>query len=339
MIPSAVIWPIWEYRTTNQQDGKNMKANNAGVFHRPVMVAETLLSLECRPGGVYIDGTTGGGGHAFEILKHSSPDGLLIAMDADPEALEEAKKKLKSFEDRVTFVNNNFSTMQTVLREKGINAVDGILLDLGVSSHQLDDARRGFSFALEAPLDMRMDRGLKTSAYELVNELSKEELEKIIREYGEERMAKRIATAITRQREVSRIRTTTELAAVVSRAFSGHRPDSRIHPATRTFQAIRIAVNDELDCLQRAIDDGVEILRSGGRFCVISFHSLEDRIVKNSFGKFEKGCTCPPDLPVCVCGKKPKLRVITKKPIVPEESEIHDNPRARSAKLRVAQRI
>lgn len=316
-----------------------MEAGDKGVFHRPVMVAEVIAALQCRPGGVYLDGTAGGGGHAFEILKNSSPDGLLIATDIDDDAIEEAKKRLAPFGSRAILVNRNFSAMRAVLTELGIDKADGILLDLGVSSHQLDSAARGFSFTLEAPLDMRMDKNRGPSAYDLIHSLSREELEKIIREYGEEKMARRIAIAITKKRVISSIRTTTELAGLVAGAFPKVRTATRIHPATRTFQAIRIAVNNELDNLKQALEDGAELLQSGGRFCVISFHSLEDRIVKNSFSAREKGCICPPDFPVCACGRKPTLKIVTKKPVLPNENEISENPRSRSAKLRAAERI
>jgi len=312
---------------------------NADIFHLPVMLHEAVAALCCRSGGIYIDGTAGGGGHAFKILEESSPDGQLVAMDADGEAIKETSRRLEHFGSRAIVVNENFSAMRTVLTSLGINKVDGILLDLGVSSHQLDSAVRGFSFTLDAPLDMRMNKNLRTSAYDLVNTLPREELAIIIREYGEEKMARRISAAITRRREISRIRTTKELAGIVAGAFPKERMHGRIHPATRTFQAIRIAVNDELNNLQKALGEGIDILKGGGRFCVISFHSLEDRIVKNSFSENEKGCICPPDLPVCVCGRKPRLKIVTKKPLVPSEAEIHENPRARSAKLRVAEKI
>ncbi len=312
---------------------------NADIFHIPVMRDEALAALRCRSGGIYIDGTAGGGGHAFKILEDSSPDGRLVAMDADKEAIKETAKRLEHFGSRAVVVHENFSSMRNVLTSLGINKVDGILLDLGVSSHQLDSAVRGFSFTLDAPLDMRMNSSLTESACDLVNTLPQEELEIIIRKYGEEKMARRIAAAITRKREITRICTTKELAGIVAGAFPEERRHGRIHPATRTFQAIRIAVNDELANLQKALEEGIDILASEGRFCVISFHSLEDRIVKNSFSENEKGCICPPDLPLCVCGRKPRLRIVTKKPLVPREAEIHENPRARSAKLRVAEKI
>jgi 16S rRNA (cytosine1402-N4)-methyltransferase len=309
------------------------------VFHKPVLVAEAIASLQCRAGAVYLDGTLGGGGHAFEILTNSSPDGRLIGIDADGDALREAEKHLAPFGDRVILVKGNFADMETILSGMKIEKVEGILLDLGVSSHQLDTAERGFSFTLDAPLDMRMDRDRGPSAYDLVHTLSGEELEGVIRKFGEERMARRIARAIVARRTLSPIRTTGDLASVVTGAMPKVRGPIRIHPATRTFQALRIAVNDELAGLQRALTDGIEHLKPGGRFSVISFHSLEDRIVKNAFRAAEKGCFCPPDLPVCACGRKPTMNVVTRRPVVPGEAEIRDNPRARSAKLRTAERI
>ena len=309
------------------------------VFHKPVLVGEVIASLQCRAGAVYLDGTLGGGGHAFEILSNSAPDGRLIGIDADGDALREAGKRLALFGDRATLVKGNFADMETTLSSLNIEKVDGILLDLGVSSHQLDTAERGFSFTLDAPLDMRMDGTRGQSASDLVNTLSEEELKQVIWKFGEERMAGRVARAIARRRTVSPVRTTGELAQIVAGAVPKSADTARIHPATRTFQALRIAVNDELVNLDRAIAGGIKRLKPGGRFSIISFHSLEDRIVKNAFRTGEKGCTCPPDLPVCNCGWKPVMKVITRKPVVANEAEIRDNPRARSAKLRTAERI
>jgi 16S rRNA (cytosine1402-N4)-methyltransferase len=309
------------------------------VFHKPVLVAEVIASLQCRAEAVYVDGTLGGGGHAFEILRNSAPDGRLIGIDTDGDALREAKKRLAPFGDRAILMKGNFADMETILSGMKIEKVEGILLDLGVSSHQLDTAERGFSFTQDAPLDMRMDRDRGPSAYDLIHSLSKEGLEGILRKFGEERMAGRIARAIVARRTLSPIRTTGELASVVAGAMPKTRGPARIHPATRTFQALRIAVNDELAGLQRALTDGMGRLKSGGRFSVISFHSLEDRIVKNTFRTAEKGCICPPDLPICACGRKPTMNVITQRPVVPGKDEIRDNPRARSAKLRTAERI
>lgn len=308
-------------------------------FHTSVMVREVIASLRCRAGGVYVDGTVGGGGHAEAILQSTAPDGLLIGIDADGEALGEAEQRLAPFGDRKILVRGNFADMETILAERNVGAVDGILLDLGVSSHQLDTAERGFSFTLDAPLDMRMDRDGRRSAADLVNTLPWQELAGIIRDYGEERMAGRIARSIAKAREDSPIRTTTDLAGVVLRAMPAEAARQKIHPATRTFQALRIAVNDELTRLEKAMAGGIKRLGPGGRFSVISFHSLEDRIVKNAFRRAEKGCVCPPDLPVCACGMKPTLKVVTRKPVVPAADEIRDNPRSRSAKLRTAERI
>lgn len=309
------------------------------MFHTPVMVREVITSLRCRAGAIYVDGTVGGGGHAEAILLSTAPDGLLIGIDADGDALREAEKRLAPFGKRKILVKGNFADMDAILAERNIGKVDGILFDLGVSSHQLDTAERGFSFSMDAPLDMRMDRSRGISAYDLIHTLPGEELERIIRDYGEERMARRIARSIVESRKHSLIRTTADLASLVVRAFPHEAGHQRIHPATRTFQALRIAVNDELACLHRAVTDGTKRLKPGGRFSVISFHSLEDRIVKNAFRAGEKGCICPPDLPVCACGLKPTLKVLTKKPDTPGEAEIHDNPRSRSAKLRTAERI
>jgi 16S rRNA (cytosine1402-N4)-methyltransferase len=309
------------------------------AFHKPVMVGEVIASLRCRAATVTLDGTVGGGGHAEAILEGTAPDGILIGIDVDTDALRTAEKRLARFGERALLVRGNFADMDTILKEKKIGKVDGILLDLGVSSHQLDTAERGFSFTMDAPLDMRMDRSRRDSAADLVNTLPWEELARIIRDYGEERMAGRIARAIAKGRINSPIRTTTDLAGVVLRALPPDAERRRIHPATRTFQALRIAVNDELTSLRKALADGVERLQPGGRFSVISFHSLEDRIVKNAFRAGEKGCTCPPDLPVCACGGKPTLKVLTRKPVTPCDDEIGDNPRARSAKLRTAERI
>lgn len=310
-----------------------------GLFHKPVLVAEVIASLQCRSGAVYLDGTLGGGGHAFEILKHSAPDGRLIGIDADGDALAEAERRLAPFGDRKVLVKGNFADMEAILSELNIEAVEGILLDLGVSSHQLDTAERGFSFTLDAPLDMRMNRDRGPSAQDLVHTLSGEELEQVLWKFGEERMGRRIARAIVARRALSPIRTTGDLASVITAALPRARGPARIHPATRTFQALRIAVNDELAGLQRALNDGMQCLKPGGRFSVISFHSLEDRMVKNTFRNAEKGCVCPPDLPVCACGRKPTMSVITRRPVAPGEAEIRDNPRARSAKLRTAERI
>ena len=309
------------------------------TFHEPVMIKEVVESLRCRTGGIYVDGTVGGGGHACEILEQSAPEGVLIGIDRDEDALGEAASRLRSFGSRKILVKGNYADIAAILADLKIKFVDGIILDLGVSSHQLEEAGRGFSFSQEGPLDMRMDRAQGFSAGDLVNNGAESELAKIIRDYGEERMAGKIARAIVRKRSAAPITTTTELAAVVRQATSPVYGRQKIHPATRTFQAIRIAVNDELVDLPRAIGSGIEVLATGGRFSLIAFHSLEDRIVKNEFRRREGGCICPPRLPVCVCQRNAVLRVLTKKPMRPGPEELAGNPRARSARLRTAERI
>ncbi|TFG89719.1 MAG: 16S rRNA (cytosine(1402)-N(4))-methyltransferase RsmH [Syntrophobacterales bacterium] len=307
-------------------------------FHESVMCKEVLASLGCRPGGVYVDGTVGGGGHARAILEQTAPDGLLIGIDRDSDALRASEKKLQSFGRRKILVKGNFADIGKLLTNLNIEKVDGILLDLGVSSHQLDAGDRGFSFSSDGPLDMRMDQDSRYSACDLVNLSSENELRKIIKAYGEEPMAGRITRAILTKRAAVPIRTTRELADVIYHAVPAAYRQRRIHPATRTFQAIRIAVNDELSNLRTAILNGADMLKRGGRFSIISFHSLEDRIVKEAFRAAQKGCTCPPDLPVCNCKGEPKLNVITKRPVYPGTDEVDSNPRARSARLRTAER-
>jgi len=309
------------------------------MFHRPVMPREVLESLNCKRGGIYVDGTVGGGGHAYEILEKTAPDGLLIGIDLDEEALSEAEKRLRIFGGRKILARGDFTDIAAIVTGLDIRLVDGILFDLGVSSHQLDAAGRGFSFSQKAPLDMRMDMSQSFTAGDLVNSFTEKELEIIIRDYGEEKMARRIAKTIVKKREISPILTTTELAAIVSRAVPREYGRQNTHPATKTFQAIRIVVNNEIVNLPEAIENGVTILTSGGRFSIISFHSLEDRIVKNEFRNRERGCICPPRLAVCTCQNKPSLKVITKKPLRPGSSELSANPRARSARLRTAERI
>jgi 16S rRNA (cytosine1402-N4)-methyltransferase len=308
-------------------------------FHKPVMLKETINSLGCRPGGIYLDGTVGGGGHAYQILTETAPDGLLIGIDADDDAIAESERMLESFAKRKVLVKGNFADIGRILADLNIKKVDGILFDLGVSSHQLETAERGFSFSLDAPLDMRMDRWQSLSAYDLVNTLSDKELERILKKYGEEIMAGRIVEAISTNRKISPIKSTKELATIVVEALPPQLKRKRIHPATKTFQALRIAVNNELSNLHRAINDGIDVLNRGGRFSIISFHSLEDRIVKNLFRSWEKGCICPPDFPVCTCSRKQKLKVLTRKPVTPGETEVTANPRVRSAKLRTAMRV
>jgi 16S rRNA (cytosine1402-N4)-methyltransferase len=307
-------------------------------FHEPVMCREVLASLECKPGGMYVDGTVGGGGHAQAILEKTAPDGLLIGIDRDGDALLASERRLQAFGRRKILVKANFADIGNVLTNLNIKKVDGILLDLGVSSHQLNAGDRGFSFSSDAPLDMRMDQDSRCCAYDLVNLSPEKDLREMIRAYGEEPMAGRIARAILTKRAAAPIRTTGELADVVYHAVPVAYRQRRIHPATRTFQAIRIAVNDELSNLRKAISSGIDVLTQGGRFSIISFHSLEDRIVKEAFRAAQKGCTCPPDLPVCNCQGESSLNVLTKRPVYPATDEIDSNPRARSARLRMAER-
>lgn len=295
--------------------------------------------LDCRSNGVYVDGTVGGGGHAADILERTGPGGLLVGIDRDEAALRESRERLRPFGDRVVLVRGNFSDIGGILAGLKIARINGLLLDLGVSSHQLDRPERGFSFSREAPLDMRMDEDSRLTAADIVNGASQGELEKMLREYGEEHQAAKIARAILRRRGREQIRTTTELAALVAGVLSRTGRPAKIHPATRTFQALRIAVNAELTSLHRGLSDGIEMLAKGGRVVVISFHSLEDRIVKNIFRTGEKGCICPPGLPVCTCGREKSLKIVTRKPVEPGEMELRLNPRARSARLRAAERI
>jgi 16S rRNA (cytosine1402-N4)-methyltransferase len=308
-------------------------------FHTPVMLEKVLQSLRCRPGGIYVDGTLGGGGHALAILENTAPDGLLIGIDRDEDALLESEKRLQPFGQRKILIKGNFADIGEILTNLNIRKVDGILLDLGVSSHQLDTADRGFSFSLDAPLDMRMDQSSRYRAYDLVNLSPEKELRQVIRDYGEEPMAGRIARAILAKRASAPIRTTLELADVVCRAVRRQGVRKKVHPATRTFQAIRMAVNQELSNLSTAMDAGINQLGQGGRFSIISFHSLEDRIVKETFRSWEGRCQCPPGLPVCQCQREAKLRVLTRKPLRPEADESERNPRARSARLRTAEKI
>jgi 16S rRNA (cytosine1402-N4)-methyltransferase len=303
------------------------------------MPEEVIRFLAPKSGGIYVDGTVGGAGHAALILEASSPDGMLIGFDRDKEALTAAEERLLPFGLRARLEHGNFAGIAEVLAELGIERIDGILLDLGVSSPQLDRAERGFSFQKGAPLDMRMDRSSGATAAELLNTLPERELARIIRDYGEERWAKRITAFIVRAREESPVETTMQLVEIVKAAVPRGAWEERLHPATRTFQALRIAVNDELASLEKGLDLGVRMLSQGGRVVVIAFHSLEDRIVKNSFRRLAHGCTCPRDFPYCVCGNKPMLRVLTGKPVMAGETEIEVNPRSRSARLRSAERI
>lgn len=306
--------------------------------HVSVLLNECIEGLNIKKDGIYVDGTLGGGGHSLEIVKRLNT-GRLIGIDQDKDAICAAKERLKEYEDKITYVHNNFVNVKEVLNSLGIEKVDGFLIDIGVSSFQLDEAKRGFSYMQDAPLDMRMDSENPLSAYDVVNEYSEEELSRIIYSYGEERWAKRIAQFIVNERKVKPVETTFELVEIIKKAIpKGARKDGP-HPAKRTFQAIRIEVNKELEILEKTIDDMTDLLNPAGRLCVITFHSLEDRIVKNAFKKQENPCTCPPEFPVCVCGKKPKAKIITRKPVLPSEEELNFNHRSRSAKLRILERI
>ncbi len=306
--------------------------------HKPVMLKEVIGSLNIRPEGTYVDGTIGGAGHSSEIAARLSGEGKLYGFDQDAAAIEAATKRLEQYKDRVSIIRSNYSEMRERLSELGVTSVDGILLDLGVSSYQLDDAERGFTYRTDAPLDMRMDQRQSLSAKEVVNGYSESELTRILRDYGEERFARNIAKHIVAEREKHQIETTGELISIIKAAIPAKAREGGGHPAKRTFQAIRIEVNRELDVLSDSLDGMIDMLDDGGRICVITFHSLEDRIVKDTFRRNENPCTCPPSFPVCVCGKKPKGRVITRKPIVPSEEETEENPRSKSAKLRVFER-
>ncbi len=304
--------------------------------HTPVLLEEAVESLQVSPDGIYVDGTLGGGGHSFEIARRLSKGGRLIGIDQDAAAIEAAAKRLGEFGDRVTIIRSNYVRMKEKLGELGISSVDGILLDLGVSSFQLDDAQRGFTYRDEqAPLDMRMDQRRELTAREVVNSYSVEDLTRILREYGEERFAVRIAQRIDAQRKQKPIETTGELTQIIKAAIPAKARAEGRHPARRTFQAIRIEVNGELRVLEESLNQMISILNPGGRICIITFHSLEDRIVKDAFRTAQDPCICPPEFPVCVCGRKSQGKVITRKPILPSVEETERNPRAKSAKLRV----
>ena len=306
--------------------------------HVSVLLEECIAGLNIRPDGIYVDGTLGGGGHSSRIAALLTT-GRHIGIDRDPVALEAAGKRLEPYADRVTLVHANFCEMASVLKNLGISGVDGILLDLGVSSPQLDDGERGFSYMVDAPLDMRMNSQDALSAYDVVNSWPYDELKRILYDYGEERYAPKIAAAICSRRENAPIATTLELVDVIRGAMPASALREKQHPAKRSFQAIRIAVNDELGAVSKVMEDAIPLLNPGGRLAVITFHSLEDRIVKNAMAEAAKGCTCPPNFPVCVCGNKPKVKLITRKPIVSGEEELERNPRARSAKLRICEKL
>ncbi len=306
--------------------------------HKSVLLEKSIDALRIKPDGIYVDGTLGGGGHSFEICRRLSDKGRLIGIDQDGAAIQAASRRLGEFQDRVTIVRSNFCEMRGELGKLGITSVDGVILDLGVSSYQLDTADRGFTYREDAPLDMRMDQRQDKTARDIVNGYEERELYRIIRDYGEEKFAKNIAKHIVAARKEKTLETTGELIHVIKAAIPMKVRAVGGHPAKRTFQAIRIELNRELDVLQEALDEIVELLNDKGRICVITFHSLEDRIVKNKFREWENPCVCPKEFPVCVCGRKPKGRVVTRKPILPDEQELEENPRAKSSKLRVFER-
>ncbi len=302
------------------------------------MPDECIEGLNIRPGGTIVDGTAGGGNHSY-LIAEKLTEGKLIAIDRDEAAIRAAGKRLEPFADRVLFARNNFANIKEVCTSFGIEHIDGVLLDLGVSSYQLDTPERGFSYMADAPLDMRMDGSSGLTAYDVVNTYTESELRRILYEYGEEKFAPRIAANIVRERENAPIKTTGELVRLIKASMPAAAKNGGHHPAKRSFQAVRIEVNGELDVIEPAIRSAVELLNVGGRIAIITFHSLEDRIVKQTFADLASGCTCPRDLPVCVCGKRPQVKIITKKPILPSEAELERNPRARSAKLRVAEKL
>ncbi len=307
--------------------------------HTPVLLDECLSGLNIKPDGIYMDGTLGGGGHSLEIVKRLNEGGRLIAFDRDEEAILAAGERLRAYREKITYIKDDFKNAPQVLNELGINGLDGVLLDLGVSSYQLDNAERGFSYIKDAPLDMRMDRSQYLTAFNVVNEYSVAQLTQILSDYGEEKHAKRIAERIAEKREKQTISTTTQLAKIVEESYPAATRWKFGHPAKRTFQAIRIQVNGELSELEEAVTALARKLNIGGRMAVIAFHSLEDRIVKNAFKQLSLDCICPPDFPVCVCGKVKEVELITKKPIIPCERETAENPRAESAKLRIVERV
>ena len=312
---------------------------DSNFSHVSVLLYECIDALNIRDGYTYIDCTAGGGGHSLEIAKRMGPTSRLICFDRDKNAIKAAKERLKDYLDRVTFINDNFQSINEVIREYGITNLGGVLADLGCSSHQFDTPERGFSYMHDAPLDMRMDTDSPLSAYEVVNNYSETDLKRIIFDYGEERFAPKIASAICKQRVVAPIKTTFELTEIIKGAIPAAARADGPHPSKRTFQAIRIEVNSELDAIAPLLKHAANHLVSGGRIAVISFHSLEDRIVKQTYKTLSQGCTCPKDFPICICGNKPKIKELTKKPILPSIEELEMNPRSRSAKLRVAEKI
>ena len=307
--------------------------------HKSVLLDETIRNLKVKPDGIYVDGTLGGGGHSYEVCRLLSAKGSLIGIDQDEAAIEAAGNRLQEFSDRVTIVRSNYCNMKKELQKLGIPSVDGIILDLGVSSYQLDNAERGFTYREDVPLDMRMDqRGSKT-AKDIVNSYTEEELYRVIRDYGEEKFARNIARNICHDRQEKPVETTGELIDIIKKSIPAKARATGGHPAKKTFQALRIELNQELDVLKNSLDEMIDLLNDGGRICIITFHSLEDRCVKTIFKRNENPCTCPPNFPVCVCGKKSKGKVITRKPILPSEEELSENKRSKSAKLRVFEKV
>jgi 16S rRNA (cytosine1402-N4)-methyltransferase len=307
--------------------------------HISVLLTETIDSLDIKPDGIYVDGTLGGGGHSLEILKRLSPKGRLIGIDQDADAIAAASKRLEQYQSQFTAVKSNYQNIDAVLKNLGIDRVDGILLDLGVSSYQLDNAERGFTYREDVPLDMRMDQSQTMTACDIVNDYSERDLFRIIRDYGEDQFAKNIAKHIVLAREKKRIETTGELNEIIKAAIPAKVRKNGGHPSKKTFQAIRIELNHELEVLEQSIDRMIELLKPGGRLSIITFHSLEDRIVKNRFRENMNPCICPPEFPICTCGRVSKGKIITRKPIVPGEEELEQNSRAKSSKLRVFERI
>ncbi|MCH5211188.1 MAG: 16S rRNA (cytosine(1402)-N(4))-methyltransferase RsmH [Oscillospiraceae bacterium] len=306
--------------------------------HVSVLFRESIAALNIKSGGIYVDGTLGGGGHSHGILS-ANDNAEVIGIDRDIEAIAAAKERLREFQDRVTIVNRNFSEIKDILSELGISGVDGAILDLGVSSYQLDNPDRGFSYMKDAPLDMRMSQTASKTAYDVINSYSCEELTRIFYEYGEEKWSKRIAEFICEKRKENPLKTTSELVDVIKAAIPKKARLDGGHPAKRVFQAVRIEVNDELSILNEAVKDFVSSLKTGGRIAIITFHSLEDRIVKQTFGELARGCTCPKEFPVCMCGKRPEIKIISKKPVLPSSEETEENSRSKSAKLRIAQKL
>ena len=307
--------------------------------HKSVLLNETIDGLNIKPDGIYVDGTLGGGGHAYEVCRRLGEKGSIIGIDQDAAAIEAASARLKDFGEKVTIVRSNYCDMKSKLHELGIDKVDGIVLDLGVSSYQLDTAERGFSYREDAPLDMRMDTRQKMTARDIVNDYTEADLYRVIRDYGEDKFAKNIAKHIVQARAVKPVETTAELSEIIRASIPMKFQKKSGHPAKRTFQAIRIELNRELDVLRDSLDDMIDLLNPGGRLCIITFHSLEDRIVKSAFRKNENPCTCPPEFPVCVCGKTPYGKATPRKPILPSAEEMEENSRSKSAKLRVFERI